>query len=157
MRILIGIYEICGWISLFQKEFNRLGHHCETLVKEKNYFFTSSEYIYNATRYHLKFQSGNRYIKRINDFITRLYLNLFLKKSSKKYDLVIYVWEAILPTFSDVKMFKENGAKIIFLFAGSDIRTFSLFSKAYDASHWKFPDYWVKEDIARKKEYVEVA
>ena len=77
--------------------------------------------------------------------------------SNKKYDLVIYLWETVLPTFSDVKMFKEDGAKIIFLFAGSDIRTFSMFSKIYDVSHWKFPDYWVKEDITGKEKYVEVA
>lgn len=157
MRILIGTYEICGWISLFQKEFNRLGHQCETLVKTKNYFYSSSEYTYNASRYHLKIKSGNKYVTLINDFITKSYLNWFLRRSSKKYDLVIYIWETVLPTFSDVKVFRENGAKIIFLFAGSDIRTFSIFSKVYDVSHWKFPDYWVKEDTARKKIYVEIA
>ena len=157
MRILIGTYEICGWMSLFQKEFNTLGHHCETLVKTKNYFFTSSEYTYDASRYHIRLKTGNRYIKRINDFISSSYLNWFLRRASKKYDLVIYLWETVLPTFRDVKMFKEDGAKIIFLFAGSDIRTFSMFSKIYDVSHWKFPDYWVKEDMTGKKKYVEVA
>lgn len=157
MRILIGTHEICGWISLFQKEFNRLGHQCESLVKAKNYFYSSSDYTYNASRYHIKLKWRNKYITWINDFITRSYLSWFLKKYSKKYDLVIYLWETVLPTFSDVKVFRENGAKIIFLFAGSDIRTFSLFSKAYDVSHWNFPDYWVREDSTTKKMYVEVA
>lgn len=157
MRILIGTYEICGWISLFQKEFNRLGHHCETLVKTKNYFYSFSKYTYNASRYHIKIKSGNRYITKINDFITSSYLNWFIGRSSKKYDLVIYIWESVLPSFADVKVFSENGAKIIFLFAGSEIRTFSLFSKAYNVLHWKFPDYWVKEDTTKKKKYVEIA
>ena len=157
MRILIGTYEICGWVSLFHKEFTSLGHHCETLVKTKNNFYSSFEYTYNASRYHIKFKLGNKFVLRINNFISRSYLSWFLKRSLKKFDVVIYIWDTILPTLADVELFSKNGAKIIFLFAGSDIRTFSLFSQAYDVSQWKFPDYWVKENTSRKKMYVETA
>ena len=157
MRILIGTYEICGWVSLFQKEFTNLGHHCETLVKTKNYFYSNNKYTYNASRYHIKFKTRNRFISRINNLITRSYLNWFQKRSINNYDVVIYIWDTISPTHSDVKMFSDNGAKIIFLFTGSDIRTFSLFSQAYNVSHWEFPDYWVKENLALKKRYVETA
>ena len=53
--------------------------------------------------------------------------------------------------------FKKSGAKIVFLFAGSDVRSFSHFKSKYDVSHWEFPSYWTNENIDRKRKYVDVA
>jgi hypothetical protein len=161
MRILIGTYEICGWVNLFQKAFNKLGHRCDTLVKIKHHFYASSRYTFNASRYHIRirFKSGRlrSIVQRINDSITNRYLSNFVRKNVGKYDVVIYIWDTILPSFSDVEKFRQNGAKIIFLFAGSDVRTYLHFTNTYDASHWVFPDYWVKENIERKQLYVQTA
>jgi hypothetical protein len=161
MRILIGTYEICGWVSLFQKVFNKLGHRCDSLVKIKHHLYSSSVYTFNASRYHIPiiFKSGRlrNIIQRINDSITNRYLSNFVRKNAGKYDLVIYIWDTILPSFADVEKFRHHGAKIVFLFAGSEVRTYSDFSSTYDASHWDFPDYWVNENTERKKLYVETA
>jgi hypothetical protein len=161
MRVLIGTYEICGWVGLFHKVFNSLGHRCDSIVKMKHPFYSSSKYTFNASRYHIgiKLREGrlNNAVKRINNAISELYLDNFVKKNVDKYDLVIYIWDTILPSFEDVEKFREKGAKIIFLFAGSEVRTYSHFSSAYDVSQWVFPDYWVKEDIDRKLSYVKGA
>lgn len=153
MRILIGTYEICGWVSLFQKEFIKLGHQCDTLVKSKNRFY-SSTYTYDSSRYQIKIRPGNWLIAAVNNLVSSLYLRRCLRR---KYDVVVYIWDTILPAHEDVKKFSEAGTKIIFLFTGSDVRTYSLFSKSYDVSQWQFPDYWIKENTDKKRQYVETA
>jgi len=156
MRILIGTYEICGWVSLFQKEFRKLGHHCDTVVKSRNPFY-SSTYTYDSLRYQSKIRPGNRLERSFNNFIARTYLRWFVRNTIGKYDLVIYIWDTILPSFEDVEKFSKSGARIIFLFTGSDVRTFLLFSQTYDVSKWQFPDSWVKENTDTKTLYVKTA
>lgn len=161
MRILVGTYEICGWVSLFQKTLTRLGHQCDSLVKIRHPFYSSSKYTYNASRYHVPFKFKNErlrsIVQKINDRITNRYLLEFVKKNKAKYDLIIFIWDTILPSFADLEIFQRNNTKIIFLFAGTDVRSHSHFINSFDASQWEFPDYWVNENIAHKKSYVEVA
>ena len=161
MKVLVGTTEICGWVSLLQKELNKLGHDCHTLVKSRNALYSEAAYTYDVTKLQLgkKISGGvlQSPVHRVNRIISTAYLRSFVRRFASRYDIVIYIWDTILPNFEDVKIFKEHGAKIIFWFTGSDIRTFRNFSNTFDVSHWKFSDYWTKEDISRKQKYVDVA
>jgi hypothetical protein len=161
MRVLVGTSEICGWISLLQKELNKLGHDCHTLVKARNALYSSAAYTYDVTKLPLSkiLTSGVLQSRggKLNRIIRTAYLKSFVRRFASRYDLVIYIWDTLLPDFEDVKIFKEHGAKIIFWFTGSDVRTFRHFSNTYDVSQWNFPDSWKKEDETKKKQYVDVA
>lgn len=161
MKILLGTYDLCGWLSLYHKEFTKLGHECDTIVKNETELFAPKRYTYHGRRFNFNFKFRNRRMamaeELVNWVLTEGFYRLFVKFKLRKYDLVVYLWDTILPNYKDVALFKKNGAKIVFLFAGTEVRSFKLFAQKYDVSQWKFSPEWLEEDLTKKRKYISTA
>ena len=139
MKIFIGTLEICGWINLYAKELKKLGHSVTTFTYSKNKFFPDNKYDYVFTDYQInyigKFKLLRKVILRINLVMRSLFLHFFIRRVSKKSDIIIYIWNSLRETNDDIEYFKKRGKKIIFLFVGSDVRHFNTFSSQCETSN----------------------
>lgn len=161
MRIFIGTQEICGLISLYAKELKRLGHTVTTFTYEKNRYYKNAEYDIvfsdNQLLYKSKFSLINRIVYKLNRTIKSIRIFFLVKKIAKQNDAVIYIWNSLQETNRDIEYFKRKGKKIIFLFVGSDVRHFNTFSKSYDVTQWKFPDYMTADGKEKYLQYIQQA
>lgn len=149
-RVLIFGNENCGLIHNLCKGFNELGGYTvNTAICQADPFFSRNKYDYNFQR--PQRISGNKYftkIKHLFDLLKwRIKLFAFENLTFFKYDLYIFTWQSFRADFSDLKILREKGKDIVFLFIGSDVRWIEAF-------HQEFPDNPYKgnvnEDWVRK-------
>jgi hypothetical protein len=160
MKILIGSVEICGWIALFQKEFKNLGFDCTSIIEQRNFFFQNESYSLVLEDKYIKETKSNtlnKIIRKTNKVIRLFFLFYYVYNPPKKYDLVVYLWNTFDVNHIDVTYLVKKGSKTIFLFAGSEIRSFIHFSKEYNVTEWSFPVSWYQENVSAKKNYISIA
>jgi len=141
MRILIAGDEVCGIMKTYQVELQNLGHQVFSAIHIKDRYFSEYKYDFflGSLRPKIPFTFFGKEIlllKKIVQRVQSIRLRKFLRNRVTDYDLVIYMWRTILTDSSDVKMFRKNGAKIVFLFLGAEVRYYEIFQKKYDAYKW---------------------
>lgn len=142
MKILIGTEEICGWISLYEKELNKLNQKTNTFVFNKNKLFLSEKYDIVFSRFQFNYQGKNKWIKviifRINLAIRKLFLFFFIRHIPYKYDAVFFFWNSFSPKHEDIEYLYNKKVKLVFFFVGSDVRHLKTFVRKYNVTQWKF-------------------
>lgn len=161
MNILIGTYEIAGWVSQYKEGFEKLGHNVTTAITEKNPFYQDHDYdIYlhsyiNQYKFTKKLNRNQYFLRTIrkiqNKTVDLLYKNHKIKSivnaSYEKYifnlidqhDVIIKIWRPFLLDAIENEYIRKSKKKFIQLFVGSDIRYINTFKQEFDVSQWKFP------------------
>lgn len=167
MRIFIGTVEQCQWINTLANAYKQQGHKVIT-YSEKESFFDFADYtlrpqslIKDFFRYRFKSKNIGRLVFLIYQIINKLIDTLF-KRSFREYvnrriklylykntDVYIQLWAGLERDDSDLLKFKENGAKIITLFAGSEIRDYEVFKMDFKFDFFKIPQHY-KSDLKKK-------
>ncbi len=158
MKIFIGTLEICGWMSLYAKELKKAGHDVTTFTYSKNKFFEDKSYDYVFSDYQLSIGSNisilNRIVAKFNLIFKSVFLYFFKRKVARNSDLIIYIWNSLENSNSDIRYFKKRGKKLVFIFVGSDVRHFNTFKRDFDVSHWDFPESWSKIGPEKYLQYI---
>lgn len=131
MKFFIGTSDISSQIGSMVKGFRALGHETLTASGQVRQFQQSNlDYDFGAMEH--------RYFKwmLLPGIRRRMYAKYgpprerILRKAIKECDVFVFVSLAFRKDLSDLKMIKEAGKKIIFVFTGTDVRW--LFSMQQD-------------------------
>lgn len=155
MKILIGTYDIAGWVQQYKKGFEALGHSVKTAVFRNpdtfyahNFDVTLDEW-YNKGRDSRKLESGQYFDRLVRKIRNKTADNLYRQKIYHlidEHDLVIVLWSPFIDDFTDYEYVKRKGKKLICLFVGSDVRYFQSFVQEFNVKHWSFPENWIHYD-----------
>ncbi len=155
MRVFLGTNNIANILSGLTTGFQRLGCEVNALIKEKSPYYKdenfNSVYRLNEKRY-----NNLGFLTRAKDKFDysrqRKKLNELLYKSIPNTDVYIFLWSTFRNDLSDLKILKDQGKKIIFLFAGSEVRYSNAFANEYncDTSSW---EAGLKNDDLNEKLY----
>lgn len=118
MRIFIGLTDVANVTANYTKGFRALGHHVNSAVWNKSYFYPDENYSLVIDNRKPGEKSDNKFLDYINIAINLVRLVL----QSVDCDLFIMYAPAVLPTHLYYPLLKILGKDIITVFWGSDIR-----------------------------------
>ena len=158
MRILIGTYDVAGWLNQFRLDLEAMGHEVTTAVQTRNPFL-DFDYDVNLQerfdRYRL-FRTGvssNLFMRVFNKLQNTIAYHFFGRNLSRlidDHDMVIRLWSPFLPNSRENRIIKEKGKKLIVLFVGSDVRNHSTFRQEFDTSRWTFPEAFIVSSMEQQ-------
>lgn len=148
MRILLGTVNIASQLGEMKKSFEELGHevsiylndfphvnllgtdysdiaanHLPTWV-QKNLFDGTSSFWLKAVR-----KPFSDYRKSLIENVTKKNLD----KLINDHDLFIFIWDSLLPDYSDLEKIRSAGKKIIFIFCGDDVRWYFASKQEFES------------------------
>lgn len=148
MRILLGTFDVCGWLTSLGSAFTELGHEVTSVVSEQDLNFNHSYNAYltdlaggkplnevgihgengisRAIGWLERSHRRRKYVRNVQDLISR-------------HDIVVKMWHPFIPKASENAFMRSQGKKLVQLFVGSDARYMPAFRQQYDVHHWSFP------------------
>ena len=140
-----------------------LGHETTTWIKSRDRLFPNERYDYDFTsrlspengleKILYQVPVGNRVYKKVKQkYLTHVYKNSF--NSLEDHDLYIYSWDTALHGYEDLKVLKDKGKKIIFLFIGSEARYAHAFNQEFPTTPIKWSKFHLTENINKKLNFL---
>ena len=158
-KIIIGCHEICGWIALLSKEFEKSGFEVITISPSTKYY-KNQNYTLNkdhlARDYFILRTKSKKIgalihfcyaiLRTIFKFLIRkdIYNRLYIHACSYLYkyaDIYIHIWDGVEPNDNDLPKFKNNGTKIVSWFVGDDIRFYPAAINEFEINNPYFLEY----------------
>jgi hypothetical protein len=162
VKVLIGTYEIAGWVQQYKKGFEALGHSVTTAIYSKSEFF-DYEYDHYLNDYYYKgrivkevqqHQYLQRLIRKVRNTRVDAAYKKFIHRLIDEHDLIIIFWSPFMADFSEYEYIRSKGKKLVCMFVGSDARYFRAFQQEYNVSNWTFPEEWVNADPGYRLQFV---
>jgi hypothetical protein len=154
MKVLIGTYEIAGWIQHYKNGFEKNGHTVTTAVSQKNPFY-HCEYTYilnelffnNADKQKLySNQMIQRAIRKIKNKWINYKYERFIKDLIDQHDVLFLLWHPFFTNSKELAYARIKNKKIVSIFVGSDVRYFKAFKQEFNVCNWVFPTSWDHDD-----------
>ena len=150
MKVLIGTYEIAGWIQHYKNGFEKNGHTVTTAVSQKNPFYHCE---YNYILNELFFNNAEKRIFNSNEMIQRAIRKIknkwinykyerFIKELIDQHDVLFLLWHPFLTNSKELAYARIKNKKIVSIFVGSDVRYFKAFKQEFNIDNWVFPNSW---------------
>jgi len=145
MKILIGTYNIAGWITEYEFAFKKLGHSVTTTVFIKPDFYGDSCDVNLSKLYPRDFEKYDkthlfkRAKRKLKNSINYNLYKAKIKQLINDHDLIILIWSPFFDDFSDFQYIKKKKKKLITIFIGSDARYFNAFVQEFKVTQWSFP------------------
>jgi hypothetical protein len=151
MKILIGTFDIAGWVQQFRQGFEASGHSVTSAVFTATGGFYNNRYdinlteLYNKGRYTTNLKRGQyfqRLVRKIKNKRADAAYRKHVFSLIDEHDLVVLMWTPFIQSFEEYAYIRKRNKKFICLFVGSDARYFQCFSQEFDISAWVFPADW---------------
>jgi hypothetical protein len=147
MRILLGTYDVCGWLSNLGRAFTELGHEVTTAVSEPPLYIRQSYDVFlpelAGGRPLNEIRPSEGGLHRLVGWMDRNHRQWKYTRSVhsliSRHDLVVKMWHPFIPSARENDFAKSKGIRLVQLFVGSDARHMPAFRQQYDVSQWDFP------------------
>jgi glycosyltransferase involved in cell wall biosynthesis len=163
MRILLGAYDVAGWMTNLRIGFEKLGHTVTTTTVEKHDFYQYEYSYYLQDHWPKKVPTipKHRILRRVKRKLEyrREYDNYkkFVYRLIDEHDILIIVSTPLLKNGEEYQYAKLRNKPVISLFTGSDARYFNSFYQGFDISQWSFPEAFTNTDIEVSLKYIRIA
>lgn len=124
MKVFIGFENISSTVSDIQQYFLQNGIECFTAVSS-----APSVVELNTANFVLKDEFDKlpnfkpEFIRiRVRSWWEKRIRRNFFQKCLAKYDVFVFLWNSFYYDFSDLEILKAHNKKIVFVFAGDDVR-----------------------------------
>lgn len=123
MRILVGIVEIAGQISIFADGFRRLGHQVTTAIGEKNPLYPDVRYDVDVCP-----QLVNWSWK-----VNRAAQLALLPRLIASHDVFAFQWagSSLMSDHRDLPLLKKFGKRVVSFFCGDDVRHATAYAQQF--------------------------
>ena len=122
-KVFIGLQDIASFIGDWRFGAEKSGSKVMSAVTAVNNVVTNSEIEYNFSKMKRYKFRGIRPIKLQQKLQTYFSpKERVFRKSLRQCDVFIFIWSSFKADFSDYKILKRKGKKIITMFVGSDVR-----------------------------------
>ncbi len=158
-KVFIGTVDITSRIRDFDNLFKSMG--VETMTAKEshsNRYNSPVDYIFED--YYTYYFRGVRptSLQKLLKEKFGIRKRIF-KKALKECDTFLYIWSPFYQDFSDYKILKEHGKKIITCFVGSDVRWGKAAQLEFNSYKMNFPEILETDldSLSRKLKYVKIA
>lgn len=148
MRILLGTVNIASQLGEMKRSFEELGHEVSIYLNDyphlnlldSDYSDIGASHLPAWIRKNLFEGTSNFWLKAIrkpfSDYRKSLIANFTrrnLDRFINDYDLFIFIWDSLLPDYSDLEKIRNAGKKIIFIFCGDDVRWYFASKQEFES------------------------
>ncbi len=147
MKIFIGTTNIASTMGEMRHAFQKLNHEVTIMVNDLPAIANQniSLDIISSTQINPLFRNNwflgtksvwKKAIRKpysdIRKFLINRYNSKILPQLIEQHDVFIFIWSSILADYSDLKLIKKAGKKIVFIFVGDDVRWYWAMKQEFE-------------------------
>ena len=122
LKTFIGLSDIAS--SIDNWSFGFQANNIKTLKGSMYYQdpIQNSKLHFVVEKYQIEYFRPGRISVRLKPWLDKLVIDYYFRKAIRECDIFVFFWSSFHSDFSDYKILKEKGKKIITVFVGDDIR-----------------------------------
>ena len=134
MKVFIGFENISSTVTDIQNYFVKNGHECFTALSSLPNIveLNTANYILQKEFDKMPIIKPDFVGIRLRSWWEKRVRRVFFEEAICKYDVFVFLWSTFYFDYSDLQILKRKKKKIVFVFAGDDVRWREAASQEFD-------------------------